>query len=111
MVSTSKARSIARRVRLARRAAGISRRQAAKALGIPRGAYACFERSLIMPGGLLVKFCALTRVSPEYLLRGEQFDPHQSKVLRSGNLVTKLNMCGAPCPYGHFWCDERCLHR
>lgn len=98
----------AHRLRLARRAAGLTRSQLARALGIPRRQYLAYEEGAPLPPHLLSALCALTRCSRQYFLTGEHFSPHQTVFHADGNLAVRLNLCGAPCTVGQSWCTEGC---
>lgn len=75
------------RVRAARKTAGLTSRQVADALGIPRSTYRRFERTKLLPITHIATFCATVECSPFYLLTGELPPPpvrlHNRESLRA----------------------------
>lgn len=65
------------RVRAARKTAGLSAKEVADALGIPRSSYRRYERTALLPLSHVVTFCATVRCSPFYLMTGE---PHHAQL-------------------------------
>lgn len=63
-----------RRVRIARKAAGLTVRALAFVLHIPAKEYRRYEHDVPLPIDLIGPFCAATRCSPVYLLTGEGED-------------------------------------
>jgi transcriptional regulator with XRE-family HTH domain len=108
------------RVRLARKTAGIKIRTVADALGISPKQYRLYEGASVMPLDLVAPFCAITRVSPLFLLTG-QLSPAATESNGKENIhavigkvhgiLVPQNHCGAPCPKGAYWCRPRCEHR
>lgn len=95
------------RIREARKRAGLKKWAAAAALGISADEYQMYESGRPMPIEHLLAFSSLVRCAPSYILSGRVV-PAAHPVVNHGNLYTPQNPCGAPCPFGSFWCRESC---
>lgn len=102
-------RPIAFRLRLARKAAGLSRCAMATALKISRRRYAEMEVTGAIPDSLLAAICVITRCSATYLLDGKLFIPHREIYIQHDNIAGRLNLCGGPCSVGGYWCVAQCV--
>lgn len=110
MKSGYKSTAQSRRLRIARKVAGYSRSQMAAFLAVPRRQYLAYEQGAPIPAGILDVICAVTRCSRGYFRKGLSFASHRPVIHRAGNMVTRLNLCGAPCTVGGGWCLEQCEH-
>lgn len=104
------ARDFIDRTRIARKTAGISAKAAAAAIGVTLDEYRQFETRAELPARHVMAFCALTRISPMYLLTGERHAVSKtSQMLTAGGIVAPQNRCGAPCPLNPHWCRGECI--
>jgi transcriptional regulator with XRE-family HTH domain len=110
MIDTLQPCAFARRLRLARRAAGYSKSRLARALKIPRRVYVAYEAGAPFPESLMPALCVLTRCAARYFTTGAKFEQHQVVFHADGNVAVRLNLCGAPCTIGTGWCTEACEH-
>lgn len=101
--------AFAMRLRCARKASGLSVKAMAKALFLETTDYREFEHGAKMPVRLVGIFCVVTRCSYQYMMTGERTAVGPPVIVRSGNLTYPENRCGAPCPFGRFWCNAVCV--